>query len=487
MKNYLVITLGTREIQIPVNKIEENNFEIIEEKGEKFSMYFLQNKEINNLLIEIKQPTKEFPDYITINSPRKDGGIIASNFNKFQSIIDYPIVRPAIEFLKNKNINLDVIMLVFTDQEEEYLAGRVAEYHKNNDSLFFAEVLEKLLKSDIYFQNTEIDLFVVNKNVYDLAFQYDDFKRINDYLLYPEEVKQVFLYPQGGIDQINQSLVLRLIETFKGKVKQLQKAEGADFKELDFPAKFLGSLNKQKIIKHLADYDFGAITVGSKTITCLAQYANKRLNLDYVALKAYSNIFKQIQYKNEVLDFPIDNNEKLKDLYLSAKIYYRQGKLKDFLWRIFTVFENYTKVPIEKQFGDTDWLRKKEFEWKEYLKKIDANLIEHLQNTEITIGNYKQKLDFSYPNRHTFWHIYFYLNISKNETLERKLYQKTERLSDERNKIAHSLDTITEKELNEALGKDYDCSMLLSDLDQIFNIQGFGIYDTIKKEIEALL
>ena len=486
MKNYLVITLGTREIQLPVNKIEENDFEIIEEKGEKFIKFFVQKKSNSSVRIEVRQPSKEFPDFYTI-SPRTTGKIIDDNYILFRPIIDFPIVRPALEYLKQKEVNLDVIMLVYTDQEEAFKSEKVKFQNKENDSVYYADIISKLIKEDFFFVNTEIHQFTIIDNVTDLGFQYDDFKRINESLLYPDEVKQVFLYPQGGIDQINQALTLRLIESFGAKVKQLQKAEGADFKELDFPSKFLGSLNKQKIIKHLADYDFGAITVGSKTITYLAQYANKRLNLDYGSLKAYSNIFKQIQYKNEVLDFPIDNNEKLKDLYLSAKIYYRQGKLKDFLWRIFTVFENYTKVPIEKQFGDTDWLRKKEFEWKEYLKKIDANLIEYLQNTEIIIGNYKQKLDFSYPNRHTFWHIYFYLNISKNEALERKLYQKTERLSDERNKIAHSLDTITEKELNEALGKDYNCSMLLSDLDQIFNIQGFGIYDTIKKEIENLL
>lgn len=32
MKNYIIITLGTREIQLPVNKIEEKSFEVIEEK-----------------------------------------------------------------------------------------------------------------------------------------------------------------------------------------------------------------------------------------------------------------------------------------------------------------------------------------------------------------------------------------------------------------------------------------------------------------------
>ncbi len=254
----MVITLGTREIQIPVSKVQDNNFELIERKGEKFSSYFIVKKGNPSLQIEVKKPSKEFPNYYTI-SPRTVGKIIKDEYEIFRPIIDFPIVRPAIEFLQQKEINLDVIILVYTDQEEEHNQGRVKYANMENDSIYYADIIEKLIKEDSYFQHTEIDHFVVTKNVTDLGFQYDDFVKINEFLLYSDEVKQVFVYPQGGIDQINQALTLRLIEVFKEKVKQLQKAEGADFNQLDFPAKFLGSLNKQKIVKHLEDYDFGAI------------------------------------------------------------------------------------------------------------------------------------------------------------------------------------------------------------------------------------
>lgn len=504
MKNYLVITLGTREIQIPISKIEENNFEVIEEKGERFSKYFLQHKENKSLIIEVKRPTSEFPDFYTLNSPRNDGEIIASShFEQFQSIIDYPIIRPSIEFLKHKKINLDIITLIYTDQEEEYSVGRVAEYHKNNDSLFYAEILEKLIRSDSYFQNTEIDLFVVKKNVYDLAFQYDDFKRINNYLLYSEQVKQVFLYPQGGIDSINQALTLRLIETFKGKVVQLQKAEGADFKELDFPSKFLSSLNKQKVLKHLENYQFGLIDESlvvdypeKEKILKLTKYAYEKLNLNYTAFpKGIDGKFKE-GGKIEI---------KCKDLYLSAKINFHNQDYGNYLWKLFTLLENLYRYKCEKYIGDTSGYYDSKFEggienveWIRFLKNSlsnvkneDKSLFDYLEG--VFLPPFGNKLKLNNPNRHLFKYIYIFLVTTQtiddsNET--QKNLENIEKilngLSYKRNKIAHEMAPVSIEQLNRLVGEN-KIQQLNNNLDQIFNIQGFGIYDNIKKEIEALL
>ena len=284
MKNYLVITLGTREIQIPVNKIEEYNFEVIEEKGEKFPKYFVQKTNDSSVKIEVRKPSNEFPDFYTI-SPRTTGKIIDDNYNLFRSIIDFPIVRPAIEYLKQKDVNLDVIMLVYTDQEEAFKSEKVKFQNKENDSVYYADIISKLIKEDVFFANTEIDLFSVSQNVTDIGFQYDYFKKINENLLYPEKVKQVFLYPQGGIDQINQALTLRLIETFGNKVKQLQNAEGVEFRELDFPSKFLESLAKQQVLALITQADYkAALSIRNFMVTygvCPKQKPDKLLLLAY--------------------------------------------------------------------------------------------------------------------------------------------------------------------------------------------------------------
>ena len=490
MKNYLVITLGTREIQLPLSKIKEHNFEVIEEKGEKNPRFFVQKINDPSIKIEVKQPSKEFPDFFTI-SPRTAGKIINDNYSLFRPIIDFPIVRPAIEYLKQKSVRLDVIMLVYTDPDKAFKNGRVKFQNMENDSVYYADIISKLIKEDSFFVNTEIDQFAITDNVTDLGYQYDDFKRINDFLLYPEEVKQVFLYPQGGIDQINQALTLRLIEIFKVKVKQLQKAEGADFKELDFPSKFLGSLNKQKILKHLADYDFGLIDselTDNPIIKYISTYTKNRLELKHDSLKnSFDNLIGRSEISNQlknILQIPTSKNEKLKDLYLSAKISCHQKKYGDFLWRIFTLNENLFRIKVEN-FLDT---RTEKYRngtlgqsdlnpaWIDKLNRVNPTIVEKLKEKGIWLNN---------PSRKAFYIILQVLDPTSSDY--QKIGDKLELLSEKRNKLAHGLDAVDRHQINLILGNEYQIEGLLSDLDKIFNIQGFGIYDVIKKEIEDLL
>ncbi len=490
MKNYLVITLGTREIQLPINKIEEYDFEVIEEKVGKPSKFFVQKNNNSSVRIEVRKPSPEFPDFYTI-SPRTTGKIIDDNYAFFRPIIDFPIVRPAIEYLKQKGVSLDVIMLVYTDQEEAFKAGKVKFQNQENDSIYYADIISKLIKEDVFFENTEIDSFAIIDNVTDLGFQYDDFKRINNALLYPDEVKQVFLYPQGGIDQINQALVLRLIETFKGKVKQLQKAEGADFKELDFPSKFLSSLNKQKILKHLADYDFGLIDstlTNNQMVKDLANYSKNRLELKHNNLKnAYNQLIGKVELKHlfkDILTLPSGDDEKLRDLYISTKIANHQKKYSDFLWRIFTLNENLLKVKVDKLFNSkTDKYRKNELgqndintAWVDKLDRVNPAIKPKMIEKGIWLNNPSRKAN------------YVILQVLEPEmTIYQKVGDKLELLSEKRNLLAHGLGATDKEEINKILGLNYKIDGLLSDLDQIFNIQGFGIYDKIKEEIEALL
>lgn len=507
MKNYLVITLGTREIQLPSHKIEEHNFEVLEEKGEKISNFFIQKISDPSIRIEVKLPSKEFPDFFTI-SPRTTGRIINENYSLFQPVIDFPIVRPAIEYLKQKNVSLDVIMLVYTDQEEAFKSGKVKLQNMENDSVYYADIISKLIKEDSFFVNTEIDQFAITDNVTDLGYQYDDFKRINYFLLYPEEVKQVFLYPQGGIDQINQALTLRLIEIFEVKVKQLQKAEGSDFKELDFPSKFLGSLNKQKILKHLDDFQFGLLNEplleGLSTkdkIYNLSRYAYQKLNLNYTAFpKGIDSKFKE----------PNSVWIRCKDLYLSAKICFKVGDYGNYLWKLFTIYENIYRSRCEEYIGETQIYYDPKFDrdsksvnssWHEFLQNCVSNetqldgstLFEYVQsrklgkNTPININN---------PNKLVFKHIYIFLFstgiIHSNEATlnEKKILEDLDdsfyKLLNLRNKIAHNMAPVSYELLSNTLGKN-KLNDFNKSLDELFNTSSYGIYDEIKSTIEDLI
>lgn len=61
-------------------------------------------------------------------------------------------------------------------------------------------------------------------------------------------------------------------------------------------------------------------------------------------------------------------------------------------------------------------------------------------------------------------------------------------LSKKRNELAHRLGSTDKNQIIQLLGKGYSLEKLISDLDQLFDLQTpYGIYDQIKADIETLL
>lgn len=483
MKNYLVITLGTREIQLVKSAIEPSGFEIIIEIRKETPFTYVQPIGKPDLRISARR-SDDFPDFFTI-SPRKDGLIIKDNWTLFRPILDWPLIYPALAYLKEQGVRLDIIMLIYTDQEAAFAADRVKKKaYIDNDTVFFADIVENLIREDDYFNTADVDVFGRFDSVADMGAQYDEFRKIEDDLISNEEVGKVYLFPQGGIDQINQALTLRLIEAFEGRVIYLQNSEDQSIKELDFPARFVDVLNLKKIEKHLEDYDFGLIVSEMLTVHPnrdqifeKADYASKRLNL---------------QYADIALNLP--ETEKLKDLYLAMKIrFLKQRKYNEFLWRAHTLNENLFKVPVEavlgplREFYNGD-LGKKDinFQWEEKLNDTHPQLLTYLKKKKISVTN---------PNRWAYKSIYIFMcnnGLLTDELMDirKRVGDKLELLAKKRNDNQHNLDSIRLDEIKNILGgakADYSEQDLFDHLNIIFNITGFGIYDTIGDEIKNLI
>jgi len=492
MKNYLVTTLGTREIQLVSSAIDQNEFEIVTEVRRETIFTFVQPVGNPSLRISAKR-SDDFPDYYTI-IPRVDGEIILENWALFRPILDYPLIRPTLEHLKTKGISVDIIMLVFTDQEQALIEGRIKKpSYIRGDTVFFAEMIERLIREDSYFDSAKIDPFGRYDSVADIALQYEGFKSIKEDLISDDEVGKVYLFPQGGIDQINQALTLRLIETFQGRVVYLQKAEDEQIQELDFPRRFVNVLQKQKVFKHLDDYDFGYIdrTLYQDKLVChLAQYAARRLTLQHNQLRANTDVLlKDEKVKGLWAEFNKNVNTdqiKLMDLYLSAKINNRQGRHTEFLWKVFTLNESLFKIKAESLIGNTDTYRVTGLghadinkSWLDKLNRVDSRLVPYLKQHGVGLSN---------PYRKAFVRIVDFLSPA-DDSGERlmRVANKLEMLAGRRHGLAHKLGSTSLNELNQILGDSYKVEGLLADLDQIFNITSFGIYDTIRDEIRGLL
>jgi hypothetical protein len=500
MKNYLIITIGTRDVQLRKDLLETlPGWNLEPRKKGTFEVVAISKGGVE---IEANY-NKDFPEFYTC-SPRIAGRVITDNLSLFKGVVDFPLIKPVLDNLLIKGIEITNVLLIYTDQQSGYAKGAVKANNYNNDTIYFKEIVQNLISEHPLLVKADFDDYVIWEQVANIDYQYDHFAEAHKDLLLgdPEQINQIYLLPQGGIDQINQAITLQLIQAFKHKVKLLQKAEGVEVQELKFTSKFLNDLNKQKVLKHLEDYDFGMIDKNlhsNRQVYHLAQYAAKRQNLQYDLLSVNLPLLADYQYP-----IPEDIEEvKILDLYLAAKINLHQRRHTEFLWKLYTLnetlYKNFIKkivgIQTEKHTKISSENRNEHTAWEKALIRIDATLPSKISAHLMPNG---QPVDCRNPNRQAFkvlFREFFRIGFFDMTTVKFEIYnrvdEKLEALSSERNNIAHKLGSTSIAQINSILimtEKEYTTKNLLSDLDQLFDLQTpYGIYDQIKADIETLL
>ncbi len=487
----MVITLGTSDVQIKSDLVKESDFEV--------DGSILRHK-LNQLPSINLRKNRDREDSRLLNQCRIDGELmVQGGIDNYLPVLDFPLTLPAINKFINDNPEhrIDKWLFVFTDQEDPN--------HRHNDTLFVRQILAR--KIEKLYGASSIDFldFSVTEKIPDIDHQYVQFGiKCHSFLNIPEsEVGQVILLAQGGIDQINQALTLQLTQAFKHKLRLYQKAEDRDPTLLTFPRLFLNDLSKQKILKHLDDYDFGLIDgllskehPNKDIIDAYAKYAYCKLNLNYTAFPA--GIPAQFKEK------PITTETKCRDLYLSAKILYQQKDYGNYLFRMYTLLENLYRVKFDQILGSTDGYYDSKFDsssetnvnWHKLLLEYEPSrlvngksLFDYLLSAKI----YGRSLKINNPNRYLYKCGYDFLIQSKalaDKPEYVSLLDKADRilsqLSSFRNKSTHNLAPVSIEQLTKAIGKG-KLDELNKTLDQLFNITNFGIFDTIQAEIKKLL
>lgn len=470
MKNILVITLGTREIQLNINKLRENKFEIgenskyVEKRGIKVDTY----------------PNNNFEDYLCISWPRIGGKSIIDNFELFKDVIELPLIEKAIKQISKDN-KLSSIFIVYTDQKDLDLEIKANSNNYDRDTLHFKEIIVKKIievTESVIEELTVKDFYKleISEKVIDIDFQYKEFaKKCRTLFDDTQQIKQVFLLPQGGIDQINHSLTLQLIQAFKNKVIIWQQAEGTDAKQLEFANLFINDLEKQKIIKHLNDMDFDKAFVSFQTDTIyskLCNYAALRLELENEkALGVINNLTKKekseldksiycdIQnWKN--LKKPEQEKIKLIDLYHSINILIHQNKFNLALMRYFTFFENFFKNLVELNFQQKmddfkikslkelrippeNLIKNENQKYIKFINSLNPELLKYLKCNKVWFDN---------PSRKANYYIIKYFLYKKEidppiEMVDLENFNEiVEKLSGKRNDIAHNLASLNKKD-----------------------------------------
>jgi hypothetical protein len=491
MKNFVVITLGTSDVQVKVDLLEKSDFEL--------DGLVLHHKHRQMPSVNLR-PNRDRQDSRLLNQCRVDGETITNaGIDSYLSVLDFPLTLPAIQTLieNNPEHKIHKWLFVYTDQKDSL--------HRLNDTVFVRQILARKIELEYGASMSDFIDFPVTEKIPDIDHQYVQFGlKCQHFLLTPEqEVGQVVLLAQGGIDQINQALTLQLTQAFKHKLQLYQKAEDRDPSLLKFPRLFLNDLNKQKIYKHLEDYDFGLISgllsddhPKKDIIDAYAKFAYYKLNLNYTAFP--SGIPSHFKEK------PITTETRCRDLYISAKILYHQKDYGNYLFRMYTLLENMYRVKFDQIVGNSDGLFDAKYENPQVENTVWLNLLRNYSPLNPVDGydlfNYlssrkigRNNLKINNPNRHLYKHGYDFLIRSGALTdspeyvrLLEKADSILSQLSNFRNKATHNLAPVSIEQLNNAIGKG-KLDELNDVLDQIFSITGFGIYDTIHEEIKALL
>lgn len=482
MKNYLIITLGTRDVQILKSKLATNGWNII---GEANSRNFKISKD--DLVLETT-PNTVYPEYLLV-APRQGGKYILEHLHDFLPIIELPLIQPLLDQIQSQNIQITDYLLIYTDQEQSYKEEKIKVFHFNNDTLYFKDIIHEVFKTHTLLKNAQPDEYGIFEEVANIDYQYDHFGQSKKDILIDNfgEIGEIFLLPQGGIDQINHAITLQLLQAFKSKVRLFQQPEAPTPVELTFPQKFLHDLNKQKIVKHLEDYDFDKAEMLLFDDTPLKQklsYAVKRLNLNYEGL-----FIEELGKRWEELSVVEQKRVKIQDLTYNFKIQMRQAKYNEALTKLYTIYENLFKQLIDEiENEDTGRYYIKNVtppneKWEAFLDKLGPSYLEDLQRIKIV----KIPLDLNNPNAFTYFYLLRFLARDKKVDFEenkiKKLNTVLQKLRDKRNAINHSMGAVLKSEIDEVLGNQKITeNEFYTLLDSFAKTHGLGFYEFLRQE-----
>ncbi len=499
MKNYLIITIGTRDVQTTEKLIQESVDQGHLAIESRFLNQATGKESISSIrllstgeIIKIKANNNEqFSNFYIFSSPREAGQYLVQAPTDTTNWLTFPLVKAPLNWLQQKIGFIDYVLTVFTDQDKP-----VAGFHWKDDTLFFNKLIQKFLQNHPVTEKAFYEDYPITQQPVNIDYQYDHFEQAKGGLLHTniDEVENIYLLAQGGIDQINTALTLKLLEHFPGKVRYLQQPEDHSVEERKFPRKFLRNINKVKAAELLNRFDFNAIQaiIHDKKPLLLSRVGDLLRNLHVEdARQCYNQLLKS-KYSNSGLDtfWQLVNDigeyqARQRLLFLNALVEYKQEQYNEVVLRLRTLGEVLLGPNIAEYIAEQDIASRKKFD-KAVL--LINGLSKHLE----IILNMKRPEYGWLADAKTLRAIYDYRylsNVEEKPVTLTNLSDCIDSLRDLRNKLIHSAQPVTRQDLENSLkSANTSIDQLLEDIRAYFqNITGFGIYDTIREEIKALL
>jgi hypothetical protein len=248
------------------------------------------------------------------------------------------------------------------------------------------------------------------------------------------------------------------------------------------------------VLKHivenmLANFDYSGLLnlpLRNESVTNLAVYALARLSLDFERV----NELAQHMNRPDLMIIETDQyTQKESEVWISAKIKFRQKAWGDYLWRVSLIQDNLWVPVIEAKLGGAIVFNKQSgfAEWKKLLSK-DPALVSFLENE--TVNN--KKLEYDKPTKKVYERIIKYYNRSDvlkkgHYKLHFEINQKLDwSLRELRNRVAHTYSSINQNVIGQELANTgSSVEKLHQMMAQLTGVpdDSYGIYDKLNKEI----
>lgn len=246
------ITLGTRDVQLKMDKLKDSGLELVNQNGKLVVVGEGVDIGVRTAGPCLDQPAQE--GRLSLISPRGAGKIIWHHYEKFKKVICLPILDNFLIKIAQDKASWTLVF-VYTDQGEE-------SPFSTSDTLYFKKIACRFIEDEYGIRDVEFLDIPVQKEPADIDNQYTSFDAIFRTSQFENLIKdsdEVWLLPQGGLDQVNQALTLQLILHARNKLSLFQQPENQELRELQFASYFLSSLNREIILEKARRYDFAGI------------------------------------------------------------------------------------------------------------------------------------------------------------------------------------------------------------------------------------
>jgi hypothetical protein len=394
---------------------------------------------------------------------RTRGEEIYKNIKQYIDAIRMPLLEETFKYLIYKGIEVDMLILVVTDQQDPGFSAR--------DTVWFGKIIQKILrerKFKEYRKKIGIDGLVFNRMesfvLTDCVNDFEEnFEFFNSQFLQlkqeVEEIGNIIIEYTGGIPQVNYALILSALFNFDSREVIPIVVDERDklAVESSIVSKTLEEINKIQLKRFIQRYDYKsplAAVIGlDPVVRQILSIVSARLDFDFsrsyrllVELRKLDKNKKAYDKLSHLLGKELGLERRLEEIYYHLEMKLRNEEYLDFLSRFYCFYDNYLHVLL-KPFGYNVVEMETENERREAHNRFiegQPGLREFLESIGMPnfVGNTGTKLRFNMAK-------FYYKDEDKFREI-REINKKFDSIIEIRNRtiIAHRLEGVTKKDFS---------------------------------------